>query len=344
MKKVRLLAALGILVALVVAILPGQALADGAVSVVAPEEVPEGGTFTAYITVDWVEDLDSGQFELAYNNAVIELTDLGTGVRRGMLLPETGTTVLASQPAAGIVRVIFDATTSPITGGVTGTGCLVEIDFDVVGEYCETSPLDLAPPTGFQNGMWDNWAMEIPSTWADGAVHVCHPRTLVSGIIESTPPFAFVPTDEFNPGDTVAVYGYGFLPDEPYDMYIQPYEMNLHVDEGDTLDSVADPRLVSPQPVISSGLGEIGPVVLWAIPASGYELTYWEIVADDTGASCSGSGMYNAAEDGLDALALNEEGFYVVPEALTIVLFSLGLVGVGGYYFVRRRRHPEIEA
>ncbi len=340
MGKFRLLAVLGIVVALVAAVVPGHALADGAVSVVAPGEVPEGGTFTAYITVDWVEDLDSGQFELGYDPNVIEVTHIVSGIRHGTLLPSGNTTVTASQPDTGILRVVVNTASHPATGGVTGTGCLVEIDFDVLGEYCDTSVLDLAPPTGFQNGMWDYLAFEIPTTWSDSAVHVCQPRTLVSGVIDS----GFAPTDDFNPGETVAVYGYGFLPGEPYELYVQPYTMGVNVAEGDALVAGADPSAVSPQPIVSNMYGEIGPVPVWIIPATGQEGTYWEIVADDAGASCVGDGLYNAAEDGLDAMALDEEGFYVVPEATTLILLSLGLVSVGGYYFIRRRRVSSIEA
>ncbi len=347
MKKIRLLAVLGILVALVVAILPGQALAQSPVVVTAsaPSEVPEGGTFTVSIEIGNVELLNSGQFELVYDETVIQVTSISTGVRAGDFLAP-GSTVMASQMGGtNTVRVIFAYPGAGPGAGITGNGTLVEIDFDVVGTVCNTSVFDFS--TAFEELLISDWAETIPSDWVGCSVHVCQPRTLLSivggsgdGDTDAMP----TEVDAFSPGETVAVVGYGFTPNREYELYIQPYEMNLYVDEGDTLDPLLDPSGTAPKQVTSDAYGVIGPVDLWAIPSSGQEGTYWEIVADDVGSGCTGGGIYNAAEDGLDALALDEEGFYVVPEALTIVLFSLGLVGVGGYYAIRRRRGSATEA
>jgi hypothetical protein len=43
-------------------------------------------------------------------------------------------------------------------------------------------------------------------------------------------------------------------------------------------------------------------------------------------------------EDGLDAVACDVYGFHIVPEALSLILLSTGLIGLGGYYRLRRRK------
>jgi hypothetical protein len=57
------------------ALFSGAALAQGGsgpeVYVVAPSEVPIGGTFTCQVNVSYIEDLDSGQFELSFDSALI---------------------------------------------------------------------------------------------------------------------------------------------------------------------------------------------------------------------------------------------------------------------------------
>ncbi len=143
--------------------------------------------------------------------------------------------------------------------------------------------------------------------------------------------------DVFQPGDTVTVVGYGFKPCREYEMYIQPYVTGVHVTEGDQLDPALDPGGLAPLTVNSGPMGVIGPVDLWTVPPEGYAGTYWEIVADYAGVDCGGVGIYNADEDGLDAVCLDREGFVVVPEAPTIVLLSLSLLVFGGVYVARKR-------
>jgi len=76
---------------------------------------------------------------------------------------------------------------------------------------------------------------------------------------------------------------------------------------------------------------------------------YWEIVADkvnpdgDTDVATN-PGIYDPNEDALDAVALDEYGFHVFPEALTIMLFGVGLASLSGYVLVRRRKGADINA
>ena len=146
-------------------------LANGvAVSIDAPDEVAEGGNFTIYIEVDYVIDISAGQFMLSYDNTVIELTDLEnfTGIRKGDIWGPASIEVVADTCGPGCVQGLFYDTKA---GATTGSGTLIEIDFDVLGAGGDTSYLDLQSHMAF-NGLSDDYGDDISSTWADGSVHV----------------------------------------------------------------------------------------------------------------------------------------------------------------------------
>jgi hypothetical protein len=152
---------------------------------------------------------------------------------------------------------------------------------------------------------------------------------------------SIVPQDEFAPGEDIYVWGTGFVPDQDYMIYIEPYVAGAEVFEGQALNPAGGAPLgYAPIIVPAAGDGTLGPAYL-ATPAPGNFDTYWEIVADDLSGS---AGIYNAAEDGLDAIALEEYGFHIVPEALTIILLGAGLAGLGSYMAVRRRKTASREA
>jgi hypothetical protein len=166
-------------------------------------------------------------------------------------------------------------------------------------------------------------------------------KELVSGTMEPDSaldayPAGFVPLDDFAPGQDVCVWGSGFLPDMDYKIYIQPYQEGVAVAEGDTLTAGAAALLGYTEITVPANPdGTLGPVYLFTA-AEEHICYYWEIVADDLGGACPG--VYNEAEDGLDAVSLNDYGFHVVPEALTIILLGGGLAGLGGYVAARRRK------
>jgi hypothetical protein len=365
-KRSRWLVGVGLVLALVLALLPTQVMAepDWAVDPDGPyTNVPVGSTFTVDINVDNVVDMDSGQFQLEYDHNVIDIVNIYTDVRAGALLP-VGTTVMMSEPDVDCVRVIFDALTYPYPGGgVTGSGCLIEIDFKVVGNCDDTSVLDLsshagpAPcPDDFCNGMWNNFAVKQASTWGDSymTVEPCATPTptpppfepvVVSGkqmpagagVTGGWVPPGYEPCDEFETCEMLYVWGYGFEYCQWYRLWIQPYEAGAHVAPGDAIDPSAVPPGFAPVEVHIDEEGHFGPIALWHVSAEYCQ--YFEIVADMMGSD--NEGVYNPDEDGLDAVCLGEWGFHIYPEGLTIILLALGLAAVGGYLVVRRRRHAE---
>ena len=157
------------------------ALANGiAVSIDAPDEVAEGSTFTVDIDIDYVEELAYVQFDLAYDNTVIGFKAAILGDFWGAVAEDVE---VETNEFADRVRVLLDyKECNPLPGGgVTGSGTLVELEFDVLGTAGETSVLEMSPyapppsppcPNDFCNGMWDHMARDLSCTWADGSVHV----------------------------------------------------------------------------------------------------------------------------------------------------------------------------
>jgi len=100
-----------------------------------------------------------------------------------------------------------------------------------------------------------------------------------------------------------------------------------------------------PIEVETDGDGRFGPIPIWQVPEDPtLKCTLWEIVADRMNVEpyddCN-EGFYNEAEDGSDAVACSEWGFHIYPEAFTIILLSVGLAGLGGYFVARRRKGTE---
>jgi hypothetical protein len=356
MRKHKWLPVLGIVLGLALMMSAVPVLAadvDPVVSVAAPAEVPAGGSFTAYVNVDYIEDFAAGTVTVTYDPTVLELTGVSNGSIGGNTIDASGWVwVPGGQVNSGEIFVTLWGNIP----GYTGSGYLMDLHFNVIGAVCETSPIHI-------EGTLSNSVLgEIVATWVDGSVHVCEPRTLVSlkgelpqetdGAADSIyqPPYppGFEPCDEFKPCEWVWVWGYGFEYCQWYEIYIQPYEPGVSVAPGQPLDHALSAPLGYPEiePVIVHVAedGTIGPVRLFHAKEE-HICMYWEIVADkvpgpgDNGADiATNPGIYDPNEDGLDAVCLEEYGFHVFPEALTIALFGLGLAGLSGYVLVRRRK------
>jgi hypothetical protein len=173
-------------------------------------------------------------------------------------------------------------------------------------------------------------------------------RELVSGTMDG----GFVRVDDFVPCQDVYVWGQGFMPGMEYRMYIQPYVPGVEVHENQVLDPAAGAPLgYSPIDVVAAADGTIGPQLLFHAEEQ-HICMYWEIVADKVEGPCedippigcagigsaTNPGVYMPNEDGLDAVACDVYGFHIVPEALSLILLSTGLIGLGGYYRLRRRK------
>ena len=134
------------------------------VSVDAPEYVID--TFNAVIRIDNVTELNSGQFDLSFDSSVVNVTD----VKDGDIDGETVPIYMWNFVDAGTVRVLVSL---PMGVGVSGSGNLAEVEFEVKGKSGDKSTLDIS------NGMLvDTEAEEIDAGWYGDEVTVL--RAVVS--------------------------------------------------------------------------------------------------------------------------------------------------------------------
>lgn len=319
---------------------------DVTVTVNAPPEVLEGGSFTASVDITYVEAFAAAEFIVTFDSTVIAVTDVTDGELDGSTMHVDGfTTPWAADPNQMKVLVSWP----PLYPGVSGDGYLCEMHFDVLGTDCNTSPIDLSDVK-----IANELGLPITATVVNASVHVYKPvvyqHVVVSGTMapngadtsgQPTPPPGFIPQDEFVPCEWLWVWGYDFEYCQWYRIWIQPYEEGAHVAPGDAIDPAAVPPGFVPVEVHIAEDGTFGPIELWHV--DGEYCEYWEIVADKIGPDHQ-EGIYNPDEDGLDAAALGKWGFHIIPEGLTIILLTLGLACLGGYLVLRRRKGTETKA
>ena len=102
----------------------------------APEEVEEEGTFEVSIDVEDIDDLNSAKFDLSFDSSVVNVTNVSDG-------NVDGTTIPAQMwiAEAGIINVIVDI---PGIDGVSGSGSLATVSFEVVGGKRDESELGIS--------------------------------------------------------------------------------------------------------------------------------------------------------------------------------------------------------
>ena len=130
------------------------------VTVDAPEYVEL--TFDASIDVDNVTEFNSGQFDLSFDSSVVNVTEVREGDIEGAEVSATWDFI-----DSDTVRVLVNM---PLGVGVTGSGYLAELEFEVKGGCSETSTLVLS------NGLLVNTEAEaIEAEWYGDEVTVFCP-------------------------------------------------------------------------------------------------------------------------------------------------------------------------
>ena len=128
-----------------------------------PPEVDEGGSFTAWVNVTWMNIFALGQYDLSYDPSVVELTNVASGKIKNKTV---AVDMWGLQPPGeqGRVRVLLNVEG---TAGVTGAGYLSSLSFDVVGSPCDTSGM------AFSNGSLIRADLsDITAVWQDGSMHI----------------------------------------------------------------------------------------------------------------------------------------------------------------------------
>jgi hypothetical protein len=144
------------------------------VCVNAPEVVSDA--FNATIDLHNVADLDSGRFDLSFNSSVVNVTGVSSGSIDGTAVPIDSW----SFTDADTIHVNLNS-----TGGVSGSGLLATISFDVLGALGDTSILDIS-----DGHLVDTGSNETPALWFDSDVTVGVPVTVnspdVATVVEGT--------------------------------------------------------------------------------------------------------------------------------------------------------------
>jgi cell division septation protein DedD len=104
-------------------------------SVNAPEEVAEGSTFEVRIAVEGIDDLNGAKFDLSFDSSVVDVISVTEGNVDGTAIPAE------MFPDDGHITVI--AAMSGITG-VSGSGDLAKVRFEVVGGKRDRSELEIS--------------------------------------------------------------------------------------------------------------------------------------------------------------------------------------------------------
>ena len=179
MTNMKWLVGLSILGTLLVAVTTVSVLAQSpAVSIQVIEcAAPEGGGCSASIGITSVEGFSAAQFDVTYNNEVIELVGVSGGELDGSILQcVEWAWVPSDQVNTGRIRLAVDpgdpepAEPGDMILGVSGAGYLAELHFNIIGACGETGTI------GLLNGsISDTEAGEITATWTDGSVLVFSP-------------------------------------------------------------------------------------------------------------------------------------------------------------------------
>lgn len=130
------------------------------VTVNAPELVVEKETFEVTIDVDSITDFNTGLFDLSFDHKVVKVDDVTDGSIDDIAIPID----MWDEIDKGTIRVF---STVPEATGVSGSGYLAKISFNVKGDEGDECVLDL------ENGFLGNTtAEEIVADWIDATIKI----------------------------------------------------------------------------------------------------------------------------------------------------------------------------
>ena len=158
-KKILLFISITLLV--ILAIVAAAEDTDVYVRVNAPEFV--SGTFEVTIDIENVADLDSGQFDLSFDSSVVNIEEVEAGSIDNTEVPVDMWRFMDDDR----IRVIFNL---PGADGVSGSGYLTKIVFEVVSNPGDTSIMDLSDT--FERVLVDMDSNLITTNWFNDNVTV----------------------------------------------------------------------------------------------------------------------------------------------------------------------------
>ena len=109
-----------------------------------------------------VTDLDSGQFDLSFDSSVVNVSGVAAGDIDGTAIPIVDWRFVD----ADTIRVVFKLSGAE---GVSGSGYITKIDFEVTGSEGDSSVLNISAGVLMLN---NTGATEMPAIWIDDEVTI----------------------------------------------------------------------------------------------------------------------------------------------------------------------------
>ncbi len=157
----------GIVICFITAIISSLAISglpaqqtEGTVTVTVNAPAYVEGTFNVTIDVTNLTNFNSGKFDLSFNLSVVNVTAFADGSVDGETIPVYGWEFVDKDR----IRVILDV---PGISGVSGSGYLAEISFEVVGKSGDRSELGIS-----EGVLVDTEAEAMPAEWIDAEITV----------------------------------------------------------------------------------------------------------------------------------------------------------------------------
>ena len=177
-RTARILSTIGLvgLLLSIAAVGRSDAVAADAVTVTidAPAQVVEGDDFTVTIDVTTVTAFDAGQFDVSFDESLVQLDSVTAGLVGTTQIP----IALWNEISAGTCRVIVNV---PGVPGANGSGYLAVLNFRAAGSAVGSSAVSLS--NGFLN---NNLGSEITATWVRDSVNVCEPLDITTTSLPDT--------------------------------------------------------------------------------------------------------------------------------------------------------------
>nr|CBH38025.1 hypothetical secreted protein [uncultured archaeon]CBH38498.1 hypothetical protein, secreted [uncultured archaeon] len=190
------------------------------VTVNAPELVVEKETFEVTIDVDSITDFNTGLFDLYFDHKVVKVDDVTDGSIDDIAIPIG----MWDEIDKGTIRVFF---TVPEATGVSGSGYLAKISFNVKGDAGDECALEI------ENGFLGNTtAEEIVADWIDATIKIGKEE----GDEEQQPPgiTAWEPTEEAVSSTESESITFEISVDQEVDISWQINGTEVQTDEGVT--------------------------------------------------------------------------------------------------------------
>jgi hypothetical protein len=167
---------MGCLVLIMLPVSSARAAEMAEVSISTPSSVPAGGSFVARLNFSGVANLNSYQLQLSYNQNIIQIEGEEGGTA-GVTPGWAGSTSIPvdwwtfSPPGAqgGKIRVVGHILNNQF---VSGSGCLAEIHFNVIGSPGQNTLISFDQSDIFQNGLFNVYSFPIATAEPWGSARV----------------------------------------------------------------------------------------------------------------------------------------------------------------------------